>query len=126
TYQDYEAQVVSPDRPPDRFVRFRMMGLFQSADERRLAAQGQFASLKFDPPPARPDGARPVGEWRRVEADLSPEKVHVRWRDDKGKMQTLLNWPGDRARQEYENLKAALEKNAPGVRAAGPRWSPRM
>jgi hypothetical protein len=118
---------VPTDKRP---VHFQAVDFIQSPPRRPMSRPIKLKSpLEFTPKPTE-RGDRQPGDWRPLVVDISPEEVHVRWRDDRGEMVTLARKGGDEMRNRYEDVKRRINqevgKAAPGVGVALPGWSPRM
>jgi hypothetical protein len=100
-------------------VGFSRLGYYQ--DPRHALTQNRATSavLWFTPKPTRP------GPWRTVTLDVSKDQVLVRWKSTaEAEVETLVDWSGEKARKWYDELKADMNRYAPGVQADLPVWGP--
>lgn len=126
-YKDYQFLIANqPPRPAKVF--FQWQAILQIPDRVPEGTPLNKANdLPFQAKPMAVGVPRAEpGEWRKIVAEFSPDRVHVQWRNDQNQLVTLARYTGKELSNHYESLRKDVSQKAPSAAAAMPEWSPRM
>ena len=67
------------------------------------------------------------GEWRRIQIEVSPERVRIDWAEQPGgPLQSLADLPAEVVHSRYSSIQGWFDREHPQARISLPGWQPRM
>jgi hypothetical protein len=119
TFSDNPRPPAPNGKVSDNAVSLRRFIMLQNPGGIAPSHKSGLANLEFQP------AANLPGPWRRIEVEVTPEKVRAWWREPDGTMKSIADLSAGQIRAEYAGLPQKLTQ-APNHGVTLPQWHPRM
>jgi serine/threonine-protein kinase len=119
---DYFPKEVKAARITQGFVKLEPSLIYELPDRPHDTWSGSAsAPLRFPPSQTLP------GEWRRIQIEVSPERVCIDWADQPGQpLKRLAELPAEDVHRHYSTIQGKFDSKHPQARISLPGWQPRM